>query len=174
MGAAIIGHKNPQFIEDRQALCTQLDGENLSERTVLILAAGKGVPATHHHEAPAAEAYKVHDHLQLFLREEGGFDTSENDAFVAEQLLTLGRKPFRQHFFALDSLAVKLVLRRTEQRDEPDVLIVVHCPAQKLELPARLTFYIEDLRMVVLDLDKRIQRVVFSDAIVLDLQREIE
>src|SRR5213594_2059851 len=140
-------------------LLRHLHRENVGDRTILITAADKGIPAAHHEISAAAVADEIHDHLELILRKEGGLDTAENQALVLEQLFAFFGKAFSQHFFFVDALAIELVLGRTQQSHKPDIGIVLNGAAQEFELPPRLTFYVKDLRVIIFNFDQRVERV---------------
>src|SRR4029077_15446217 len=92
----------------------QLDRQDIGYRAVLIPAARKRISADRHQENAATVTDKIDHHFQLLLLEEGRFDASENQPLVIEKLLGFGWKPFGKHFFLIDALAVKLVLRRSQ------------------------------------------------------------
>ena len=87
-----------------------------------------------------------------------------------EELFALFREALGQHLFLVDALTVELVLRGTQQGDEPDIRIVLNGAAQEFELPPRFAFYIEDLRVIIFNLDQCVQSIVLGDTIVLRLQ----
>ena len=173
MRSAIIGDGKLEAADNRRAiLLRHLYRKNVGYRTILITSADKRISSTHHEKSATAVANEVHDHLQLILGEKSGLDAAENEAFVLEKLFALFREALGQHLFLVDALTIELVLGGAQQGDEPDIGIVLNCTAQEFELPPRFTFYIEDLRMVILDFDQCIQGVVLGDAIVLCLECE--
>src|SRR5437879_8008907 len=112
MRAAVVGNRKLQLADNGSAIRGgQLNRQNIGDRTILIPAAGKGIAAAHHQVTSAAVTDKVDDHLELILREESGFDAAEDQTFVTEQLLAFGRKTLGEHFFLVDALTIKLVLR---------------------------------------------------------------
>src|SRR4029453_13588356 len=99
-------------------------------------------------------------------------DTSKNDAGVGEEFFLLLRKTAFERVLVLDPLAVKFVLRRPQKGLHQKVRIIGDRPAAELVLPAGLSFYIEQLRVVIADRHERVEDIVLGNPIIGNANRE--
>jgi hypothetical protein len=122
---------------------------------------------TAEHEEPASSMiYKVCDHPELVWREMPGLNAAQNQALISEQLGARAWKATNELIRPFEISAIKLVLSSPLEQCDPEVLVVLHAPQQKFDLPAWLAFEIQDLLASIFDHHQRFTHVVLRDHLV--------
>ena len=139
------------------------DGQHVGDRRARIPALGERPVAAQHQQPAAAPVDEVGDHPELIRREVVRLDAAEDQAAVPEEVGARRREAPGQLVRPLDAEAEELVLGRALQQRDVEVLVVRHPAQEKLHLPARLAFEVQDPLAAVLDDDQRLAEIVLGD-----------
>ena len=99
--------------------------QRIGNRRPGIAALGERSRAAEHQQAAAAALDELRHHAQLIAGERAGLDAAENQAAVREQLVARLGKPAGELLGRVDQQPVELVVRRPQERDDLQVLVVV-------------------------------------------------
>src|SRR6267142_4428015 len=75
------------------------------------------------------------------------FHASDNQTVVCKQVFYFRGETIFQLLGVLDSLAIDLVLRGPHHRNQFEAAIILHGAPEKLVLPARFAFNVQDVRL---------------------------
>ena len=140
------------------------DRQGVGDRRAGVAALGERPRAAEHQQPAAAPLDELRHHPQLIAGERAGLDAAENQAAVGEQLVArLGKRRRRAAPACRRRSRYVLVVRRAQERDDLQVLVLVDGAVQELHLGPRLALEVEDLLGAIVDVDQRLALVVLRD-----------
>ena len=144
-------------------------GKDVLERSIDIPSLCERILSAEHQKPAAALAYEIGDHAELVEGEERGLHAAQYQALERVKLPLIGRKAFFQRGSAVfvQTLTIELAVRLTQQREQPQVLVLLDRAPQERVNPARFAFAVENARLLVLDANQYVLVVILGNHFVL-------
>ena len=165
------GREDPQFPEGRRNRAVsgarggrrrfgQRERQDFRQRGVPVAALAESARSPEGQEAAPPLAHEVPEHVELALTEETGLHAAEDHPVVAEEFLAGVRETSGQFLGVRDVHPVELPLRGADQAGDVQLRVARDRPPQELQLPARLSFEIEQPQRPVVHLEQHALLVV--------------